>query len=468
MKSEAAGEDQSRPDEAPPSPPAPLRIPGGEEEPGEHSSNRRPSHRQRRHAVPGEEQREHRNRGGDPDTGGVELEHRGNDPDGKEEERRLRSRRQSQEPVPQARLQEPNLSTRNGDFRTIRVRFDPGRFDRDHLVAAPDLHTVESHDQLAHARHHDIDETGHLASDGHRLRTELRLRGRDRVGIPMSRPQLRRSDPVPDRRRIEVPEPGSRSGRTEIGDVQQPRHAPVGHRGPVANPDDHGCRRLGHGLVERRRITGRDTRRVDLKDEHVGILGTNGVGEEVEEALIERVLDVDDHDGCVVRGRHRGGGYRPGGDGHQQNGEDPSRHGRRCYGRTEDKDRLGYPLVMPRVLVVSDEPWVRNEVHAALSEPGVELIDHQDPETVAATVATDDVDVVLVDLQVGSMGGMAITRSMKDSQPDGRAVPVIMLLDRPVDSFLAGRAGAEAWVTKPFGAPELRRAVQAVTVPDQE
>jgi DNA-binding response OmpR family regulator len=55
---------------------------------------------------------------------------------------------------------------------------------------------------------------------------------------------------------------------------------------------------------------------------------------------------------------------------------------------------------------------------------------------------------------------------MKDAQPEGRTVPVIMLLDRPVDSFLAGRAGAEAWVTKPFDADELRHAVKSVTVPD--
>ncbi len=121
---------------------------------------------------------------------------------------------------------------------------------------------------------------------------------------------------------------------------------------------------------------------------------------------------------------------------------------------------------MPRVLVVADEPWVRNEVHAALSEAGVDLIDHADPETVAFTAAADDIDVVLVDLQVGSMGGMAVTRAMKDAQPEGRTVPVIMLLDRSADSFLAGRAGAEAWVTKPFDATELRHAVKSVTVPD--
>ncbi|MEN8114266.1 MAG: response regulator [Actinomycetota bacterium] len=115
---------------------------------------------------------------------------------------------------------------------------------------------------------------------------------------------------------------------------------------------------------------------------------------------------------------------------------------------------------MSRVLVVADEPWVRNEVHAALSIGANELIDHADPATAADTARDESVDVAVVDLQVASMGGMAMTRAMREqSEP----VPVIMLLDREADTFLAGRAGADAWVIKPFTAAALRAAVTDVT-----
>lgn len=119
---------------------------------------------------------------------------------------------------------------------------------------------------------------------------------------------------------------------------------------------------------------------------------------------------------------------------------------------------------MPTYLVVADEPWIRNEVHAALTAPDVSLVDHSDPATAADTAADSDVDAVICDLQVGSRGGMAVTRDLLElgSQAD-RTVPVVLLLDRSADVFLARRAGAAAWVTKPFSTYELTEALAAAT-----
>jgi DNA-binding response OmpR family regulator len=120
---------------------------------------------------------------------------------------------------------------------------------------------------------------------------------------------------------------------------------------------------------------------------------------------------------------------------------------------------------MPRVLVVADETWTRNRVHAALSEPGFELRDVTDPTDVVTALRDNDPDVVVVDLQIASKGGMAITRSLRHAEEiDGiDHVPVVLLLDRRADAFIAKRAGAEAWVQKPFAADELRRALVTAT-----
>lgn len=117
---------------------------------------------------------------------------------------------------------------------------------------------------------------------------------------------------------------------------------------------------------------------------------------------------------------------------------------------------------MSRFLVVTNELWVRNEVHAALSLPGNELIDHADPATATETAYDLAVDAVVLDLQIGAMGGMAVTRSIKDRAAEGDAIPVVLLLDRGADAFLAGRSGADGWVLKPFDAAELRSALAAV------
>jgi DNA-binding response OmpR family regulator len=116
---------------------------------------------------------------------------------------------------------------------------------------------------------------------------------------------------------------------------------------------------------------------------------------------------------------------------------------------------------MTRILVVTNEPWVRSAVHSSLSLTGIELIDHDDPATAAATAFASSVDAVIVDLQIGAMGGMAVTRSVKDMDSTERTIPVVMLLDRAADAFLARRSGADEWVGKPFTARELRDALAA-------
>ena len=119
---------------------------------------------------------------------------------------------------------------------------------------------------------------------------------------------------------------------------------------------------------------------------------------------------------------------------------------------------------MPKVLVVADTPWVTNDVHAALSLPGFELADHHDPRTLIDAVTAFEPDVAVIDLQVASMGGMAMTRSLKEAAlaPEFPDLPIVLLLDRSADTFLARRAAASAWVQKPFDSAELREAVAAV------
>lgn len=116
---------------------------------------------------------------------------------------------------------------------------------------------------------------------------------------------------------------------------------------------------------------------------------------------------------------------------------------------------------MPSVLLVADDDWVYNDVVSALSDPDTELDYITDPKAVAERVVESQPDVAVIDLQVGTMGGMALARSIReahalDGAPD---IPVVLLLDRAADSFLAKRSAAAAWVKKPFTAADLREAV---------
>lgn len=114
---------------------------------------------------------------------------------------------------------------------------------------------------------------------------------------------------------------------------------------------------------------------------------------------------------------------------------------------------------MPTALVIADANWVVDEVTSALSFGDWEIASLADPRLAAATVKESLPDVVIIDLQVHSMGGMAIVRAIREVFQDSPPPRTVLLLDRSADTFIARRARADAAVVKPFTAGELRAAV---------
>jgi DNA-binding NarL/FixJ family response regulator len=114
------------------------------------------------------------------------------------------------------------------------------------------------------------------------------------------------------------------------------------------------------------------------------------------------------------------------------------------------------------IVVASDAAFLRKEVAAVAAGRDVEILETTSgPETVAA-VAEDPPDLVVVDMQMGSMGGMAVCLELRLQESYGELphVPVLMLLDRRPDVHLARRSGAEGWLVKPLDPLRLRRAVR--------
>jgi DNA-binding response OmpR family regulator len=114
---------------------------------------------------------------------------------------------------------------------------------------------------------------------------------------------------------------------------------------------------------------------------------------------------------------------------------------------------------MPTALVVADSDWVKDDVQTALAVAHWEITSLSDPRTAAEFVAETKPDVVVVDMQVGSMGGMAVIRSIRGAVPPPDLPRIVLLLDRSADRFLAKRALADASVLKPFEGAELRSAM---------
>lgn len=119
---------------------------------------------------------------------------------------------------------------------------------------------------------------------------------------------------------------------------------------------------------------------------------------------------------------------------------------------------------MPIVLVASHADSVRNEVRAALVGPGFQVAEVSRGQDVREAVARQNPDLVIVDMQISNMGGVAVTIDLRLEESADRLghVPVLLLLDREADRFLAHQAGAEAMLLKPVDAGTLRRTVRKV------
>jgi CheY-like chemotaxis protein len=116
------------------------------------------------------------------------------------------------------------------------------------------------------------------------------------------------------------------------------------------------------------------------------------------------------------------------------------------------------------ILVAADAAWVRNRVRTALAGLSTQVVEVERGQDVRDVVAAGGVDLVVLDLQIENMGGIAVAIDLRLEASGGRAptVPVLLLLDREHDRFLAKRADVDAVLVKPIDAGTLRRTVDGL------
>ncbi len=99
-----------------------------------------------------------------------------------------------------------------------------------------------------------------------------------------------------------------------------------------------------------------------------------------------------------------------------------------------------------------------------LEGPDLTIEEFANGRDVLERVKDGDVDLVILDMQIGAMGAMAICMDLRHEESYGALEPVsvLMLLDRRPDVFLARRSGAEGFVVKPLDPQRVRTAVRAL------
>jgi len=113
-----------------------------------------------------------------------------------------------------------------------------------------------------------------------------------------------------------------------------------------------------------------------------------------------------------------------------------------------------------RILVVDDDPQIRRIMRMTLIAEGFEVSDARSGEDALDKLTGDKFDLIILDMNMPGCGGLETCRRVRSISD----VAIIMLTVRSgeTDKVAALDAGADDYVTKPFGMPELMARLRAV------
>ncbi len=113
-----------------------------------------------------------------------------------------------------------------------------------------------------------------------------------------------------------------------------------------------------------------------------------------------------------------------------------------------------------RILVVDDESPIRRYLRAALSAQGFSIYEAANGEEALNAVISDRPDIIILDLGLPDIDGIEVTRRLREWSQ----TPIIILSVREAeqDKIAALDAGADDYLTKPFGTGELMARMRVV------
>ena len=114
----------------------------------------------------------------------------------------------------------------------------------------------------------------------------------------------------------------------------------------------------------------------------------------------------------------------------------------------------------PTVVVIEDEPQIRRFVRTALEAEGCHVVEAGEGERGLVEAGTRKPDLVILDLGLPDRDGVDVVRDLRNWS----AVPILILSARvdETDKVAALDAGADDYLTKPFGVAELLARVRAL------
>ena len=122
-----------------------------------------------------------------------------------------------------------------------------------------------------------------------------------------------------------------------------------------------------------------------------------------------------------------------------------------------------------RILVVDDVAMNRELVRIMLSPFGYDLVEVASGVDALAAALADKFDLILMDLQMPAMDGLAATRAIRQTSELNRTTPILALSANVLPIHLAecAQAGMDDHIAKPIAAADLLTKIARWTAPNQ-
>jgi len=114
-----------------------------------------------------------------------------------------------------------------------------------------------------------------------------------------------------------------------------------------------------------------------------------------------------------------------------------------------------------RLLLVEDDPTLRQALSFNLGREGYDVATASDGETALVAARSERLDLILLDVMLPGMSGVEVLRVLRR---EGVATPVIILSAKgdEIDRVVGLKVGADDYIAKPFSRPELLARIEAV------